>query len=208
MSDDVAIETLKNQEMYVFDMIDGEKEIGQINISIHRAKRVPYYKGKHIYPDSWFVENSDKLKQVLEIDGFATIGNSGAGYGRAGLQRAYEMSLEKGCEGRVEVHATWGAGSFYEHCGFIGKEKGQPGIKCFEPTPENIEKLYKGGRRENLTFQTAKPVDFGDWNIEELLLSEDDGAEDSKILPNQNIASKQTDDMKQAVLLNKLFEGR
>lgn len=79
------------------------------------------------------------------------------------------MSIEKGCEGRMEVHATWGAGSFYEHCGFIGKEKGEPGIKYFDPTPENIEKLYKGGKRENLTFQKSKALDFGALYIEDLL---------------------------------------
>lgn len=164
--EDDYVEDFLNTEMYSFDMVDGEKSVGEVYISIHRKKRD---RGQQIYPASWFVDNSDQLKPILEIDGFGTIGNSGAGYGRAGLQRAYEMSLEKGCEGRMEVHATWGAGSFYEHCGFIGKEKGKPGIKCFEPTQENIEKLYKGGRRENLTFKLAEPMDLKDCILDELV---------------------------------------
>lgn len=155
-------------EMYAFDMVDGDKTVGQMNVSVHKQKTSSRGESQ-IYPDSWFIGDTEQLKPVLEIDGFGTVGNQGGGYGRAGLQRAYEMSLEKGCDGRVEVHATWGAGSFYEHCGFVGKNKGQPGIKYFEPTEENIVALYKGGRRENLSLQTAKPMDFGDIDIDTLL---------------------------------------
>ena len=150
------LEDLTNSEMYSFDMLDSKK-IGEIHISIHK-KKTDIQKEKHTYPDSFYIEDSNQLKPILEIDGFSTIGNSGGGYGRAGLQRAYEMSVEKGCEGRMEVHATWGAGAFYEHCGFMGKEKGKPGVKYFEPTSENIKKLYKGGKRENLTFKMAETM--------------------------------------------------
>lgn len=158
-------------EMYAFDMVDGDKTVGQMNVSVHKQKTSSRGESQ-IYPDSWFIGDTEQLKPVLEIDGFGTIENQGHGYGRAGLQRAYEMSLEKGCDGRVEVHATWGAGKFYEHCGFVGKngeKNGQPGIKYFEPTEENIAALYKGGKRENLSLQTAKPMDFGDIDIDALL---------------------------------------
>ncbi len=158
-------------EMYAFDMVDGDKTVGQMSVSVHKQKTSSRGESQ-IYPDSWFIGDTEQLKPVLEIDGFGTIENHGKGYGRAGLQRAYEMSLEKGCDGRVEVHATWGAGSFYEHCGFVGKngeKNGQPGIKYFEPTEENVAVLYKGGKRENLSLQTAKPMDFGDIDIDTLL---------------------------------------
>lgn len=158
-------------EMYDFDMVDGDKTVGTMNVSAHKQKTSSRGENQ-IYPDSWFIGDTEQLKPVLEIDGFGTVGNQGGGYGRAGLQRAYEMSLEKGCDGRVEVHATWEAGSFYEHCGFVGKngeKNGQPGIKYFEPTEENIAALYKGGKRENLSLQTAKPMDFGDIDIDALL---------------------------------------
>ncbi len=158
-------------EMYAFDMVDGDKTVGRMNVSVHKQKTSSRGESQ-IYPDSWFIGDTEQLKPVLEIDGFGTIENQGHGYGRAGLQRAYEMSLEKGCDGRVEVHATWGAGKFYEHCGFSGRNgenNGQPGIKYFEPTEENVATLYKGGKRENLSLQTAKPIDFGDIDIDSLL---------------------------------------
>ena len=153
-------------EMYAFNMVDGDKTVGQMNVSVHKQKTSSRGENQ-IYPDSWFISDSEKLKPVLEIDGYGTLDNQGHSYGRAGLQRAYEMSLDKGCGGRVEVHATWGAGSFYEHCGFVGKNKGQPGIKYFEPNKENIAALYKGGKRENLSLQTAKPMDFSNFNFDE-----------------------------------------
>lgn len=158
-------------EMYAFDMVDGDKTVGQMNVSVHKQKTSSRGESQ-IYPDSWFIGDTEQLKPVLEIDGFGTVGNQGGGYGRAGLQRAYEMSLEKGCDGRVEVHATWGAGKFYEHCGFVGKngeKSGKPGIKYFEPTEENVAALYKGDKREDLSLQTAKPMDFGDIDIDALL---------------------------------------
>ena len=155
-------------EMYAFDMMNGDNTVGQMNVSVHHQKTSSRGENQ-IYPDSWFIGDSEQLKPVLEIDVFSTVGNQGSGFGRAGLQRTYEMSLEKGCGGRVEVHATWEAGSFYEHCGFVGKKKGQPGVKYFEPTEENIAALYKGGKRENLSLQTAKPMDFADFNIDDLL---------------------------------------
>lgn len=158
-------------EMYAFDMVDGDKTVGQMNVSVHKQKTSSRGENQ-IYPNSWFIGDTEKLKPVLEIDGFGTVGNQGGGYGRAGLQRAYEMSLEKGCDGRVEVHATWEAGKFYEHCGFVGKngkKNGKPGIKYFEPTEKNVADLYEGGKRENLRLQTAKPMDFGDIDIDALL---------------------------------------
>ena len=157
MSDDEL--NLDVGDMYSFDMMDGDVKVGMMQISVHKQKKASRGKNQ-IYPDSWFIGYSEQLKPVLEIDGFGTIGYHGRGYGKAGLQRAYEMSIEHGCGGRIEVHATWGAGSFYEHCGFVGKNKGEPGIKYFEPTKENIAMLYKGGKRENLSLQIAKPM-FG-----------------------------------------------
>ena len=169
MTDDVL--NIDFGEMYAFDMVDGDKIVGTMNISVHKQKTSSRGENQ-IYPDSWFIDDSEKLKPVLEIDGYGTLDNQGHGYGRAGLQRAYEMSLDKGCGGRVEVHATWGAGSFYEHCGFVGQngeKNGQPGIKYFEPTEENVAVLYKGGKRENLTLQAAKPMDLDGVDIDALL---------------------------------------
>lgn len=166
MADDVL--NIDFGEMHAFDMVDGDKTVGTINVSVHRKKTSSRGENQ-IYPDSWFIGDTEHLKPVLEIDGYGTLDNQGHGYGRAGLQRAYEMSLNEGCGGRMEVHATWGAGSFYEHCGFVGKNKGQPEIKYFEPTKENIATLYKGGKRENLSLQAAKPMDLSDVDIEALL---------------------------------------
>ena len=169
MADDVL--DIDFGEMHAFDMVDGDKTVGTMNVSVHHQKTSSRGE-KQIYPDSWFIGETEQLKPILEITGLGTIWHQGEGYGRAGLQRAYEMSLEQGCDGRVEVHATWGAGKFYEHCGFVGKngeKNGQPGIKYFEPTEKNIAALYKGGKRENLSLKTAEPIDLSDIDIDAIL---------------------------------------
>lgn len=184
-------------EMYAFDMVDGDKTVGQMNVSVHKQKTSSRGESQ-IYPDSWFIGDTEQLKPVLEIDGFGTIENQGHGYGRAGLQRAYEMSLEKGCDGRVEVHATWGAGKFYEHCGFVGKngeKNGQPGIKYFEPTEENVAVLYKSGKRENLSLQTAKPMDFGDFSLDDFNNPIDDFVDIVNMPYDDNIVDKNIKDL-------------
>ena len=98
------VDTLDISNMFAYDMFEGDTKVGTCNISIHSQ-----YSGFQC-PDTW------KDKSVLEIDGFGTFQRNG--YGRAGLQKCYELSQQMGCEGRIVVHATWGAGSFYEHCGF------------------------------------------------------------------------------------------
>lgn len=137
--------------MFAYDMFDGDIKIGTCNISIH-----PKHDGYQC-PASW------KDKPVLEIDGFGTVGYQGKGSGRAGLQECYELSQHMGCEGRMVVHATWDAGSFYEHCGFKSNNPGEPGIKYFEPTSENLEKLFKGGKKDNFSFKESTP-DFDVWS--------------------------------------------
>lgn len=143
--------------IFAYDMFDGDTKIGTCNISIHP---------KH---DSYQCPASWKDKPVLEIDGFGTVGFHGKGYGRAGLQKCYELSQQMGCEGRIVVHATWGAGSFYEHCGFNSNNLGKPGIKYFEPTPENLKKLFKGGKKDNFLFKENIPdfSAFADFNLDD-----------------------------------------
>lgn len=137
------VDTLDISNIFAYDMFAGDTKVGTCNISIH-----PQYSGFQC-PDTW------KDKSVLEIDGFGTFQRNG--YGRAGLQKCYELSQQMGCEGRIVVHATWGAGSFYEHCGFNSYNPGKPGIKYFEPTPENLEKLFKGGEKDNFLFRESAP---------------------------------------------------
>ncbi len=151
MSDDI----LDMGESFQYQMCDGNNPVGMCYISIHDNKTSPRGEGQ-IYPDSWFVdENSDKLKPMLEIDGFGMYAgdNEGKGYGRFGLQMAYEKSVEHGCGGRIAVQATYSGPSFYEHCGFTGKDKGSEGLKLFNPTEENIATLYKKTRPESFNFQ-------------------------------------------------------
>lgn len=136
-------DNLDSLNMFAYDMFEGDTKVGTCNISIH-----PQYSGVQC-PETW------KDKPVLEIDGFGTFQRNG--YGRAGLQKCYELSQQMGCEGRIVVHATWGAGSFYEHCGFNSDNPGQPGIKYFEPTSENLEKLFKGGKKDNFSFRENRP---------------------------------------------------
>lgn len=169
---DYVSEDMLSQEIYSFDMVDNEHKVGNIDISIHRKKIVSGDE-RQSYPSSWFVENTNQLKPVLSIDGLGLFGYQGAGYGRAALQRAYEMSVEQGCEGRIEVPVTWNAG-FYEHCGLVGKKVGQPETKYFEPSPENIEKLYKGGKRENLALKIAEPMDLESIRLDDFIEQPED----------------------------------
>ena len=148
-------DTLDISNMFAYDMFEGDTKVGTCNISIH-----PQYSGFQC-PDTW------KDKSVLEIDGFGTFQRNG--YGRAGLQKCYELSQQMGCEGRIVVHATWDAGSFYEHCGFNSNNQGKPGIKYFEPTPENLEKLFKGGEKDNFLLKENIPdfSAFADFNLDD-----------------------------------------
>lgn len=158
--------------MYAYDMFDGDIKVGICNISIH-----PQHDAFKC-PDSW------KGKPVMEIDAFGSTEAQDHGFGRAGLQQCYEKSLELGCEGRIVVHATWGAGSFYEHCGFQSDNLGKPGIKYFEPTPENLAKLFKGERKTNFSFRESIP----DFNIFNGLSLDDfptDISDNNEILPKE-----------------------
>lgn len=149
------VDTLDISNIFAYDMFAGDTKVGTCNISIH-----PQYSGFQC-PDTW------KDKSVLEIDGFGTFQRNG--YGRAGLQKCYELSQQMGCEGRIVVHATWGAGSFYEHCGFNSDNPGKPGIKYFEPTPENLEKLFKGRKKDNFLLKENIPdfSAFADFNLDD-----------------------------------------
>lgn len=161
-------------KMFVYDMFYGGTKIGTCSISIH-SKHDGYK-----CPDSW------KDKPVLEIDGFGTVGSQGKGYGRAGLQECYELSQHMGCEGRIVVHSTWEAGSFYECCGFKGNNPGKPGIKYFEPTSENLQKLFKGGKKYNFSFKESTP-DFDAWSNFNL---DDYNMENSQNIINDNDIDK------------------
>ena len=41
-------------EMYDFDMVDGDKTVGQMNVSVHKQKTSSRGESQ-IYPDSWFI---------------------------------------------------------------------------------------------------------------------------------------------------------
>lgn len=148
-----------------YDMFDGDAKIGEADIAILDAFDPSGYPG---CPSEW------NGKTVLEIEGFGVFGDGedlhGRGYGRLGLQKCYELA-QKLSEGRMVVHATWGAGSFYEHCGFKGMNKGREGIKYFEPNPETLQLLFlTPPRKIEQTFQLKKrPKEDFEFNMDEFL---------------------------------------
>ncbi len=114
------------------------------------------YGENQFFPDCWFCEEkhfiqffgkSTQLKPFLEITNLDFSDFQGKGFGRMGLQTMYRLSEELGAEGRIFLTARKRTTSlrepapFYEHCGFKGNE-GSEGGKYFEPTPENIDKLF------------------------------------------------------------------
>ncbi|MFI3242519.1 MAG: GNAT family N-acetyltransferase [Alphaproteobacteria bacterium] len=154
-------DTNNNDEMnFTFDDIisydmhnKNNKKVGNCEVSIHKNKKSP--RGdEQVYPNSWFVDEfSDQLKPYMEIVGFGTVGgddeNRRKGLGREALKAIYNFSIENECAGRMEAHATFGAGGFYEACGFKhlnNKNRTQyieegyhnnDGIKFFDPN-DNI----------------------------------------------------------------------
>jgi len=188
-------------DIYNFVMVDGDKQVGNMVVAVYQGKKSPRGQ-EQIYPDSWFMdEKSEQLKPVLEISGFATADNAGLGYGRAGLQRAYEMSLQQGCEGRVTVPSTWGAGPFYEHCGF---SDGLHGIKYFEPTEENIAALYKGEKKEGLRLEVEENQSISLEEAEAIIAAENGEVisqfyeKDSKAKNANDIKKEHPRDLKEA----------
>jgi len=139
-----------------YNMFDGEQKVGEADVTVLAAFEPSKYPG---CPEAW------KGKSVLEIEGFGIFGidggGHGRGYGRAGLQECYKLAQEVS-DGRMVVHATWGAGPFYEHCGFKGEQAGKEGIKYFEPTEEALGALFPKGRgvHARLSLQKKPPEDF------------------------------------------------
>ena len=147
-----------------YDMFDGDAQIGEADIAVLDTFESSNYPG---CPSEW------NGKTVLEIEGFGVFGDGedlhGKGYGRLGLQKCYELA-QKLSEGRMVVHATWGAGPFYEHCGFKGMNKGKEGIKYFEPNLETLQLLFPPPKKINQAFQLKKrPKEDCEFDMREFL---------------------------------------
>lgn len=70
------------------------------------------------YPKSW-IDTNGNIKNSLYIDYIATEDFAeGAGYGRLMIQRLYQESLRKGCEGRLSLHSSFDSHGFYDRLGF------------------------------------------------------------------------------------------
>lgn len=153
------------------DVLDGGIKVAEMQIYIDCNPNPP---NGELFPESWF-DAQNKVKPFLEILGITTFGNAKRGYGRAMLQKAYEISKAHGCEGRIKVIATWGAGTFYEHCGFVTpnpNQIGKEGTKYFVPTEKKLEILYAKKGNSNIEIQLSKPNDWSDFDIENFMSNE------------------------------------
>ena len=138
----------KKQEGELFDIFESYQKIGSCSYAIVTNQKFPRKTGE-VFPKSWFsYKNSDDMLPILEIVGLETISKKNQGYGRGCLKALYELSCKKGCHGRLQVFAAFGSGSFYEHCGFKGIEKGKDGFKYFDPTPESLKLLFSKNESE------------------------------------------------------------
>lgn len=129
----------ETSEEYLF--LDNERVVGCCATEVQSHLKACRGEAQ-FYPDSWFIGDTEYLKPVLEIPAFSFENYRKQGYGRAGLQQLFHLSQAKGCEGRIHLLANKEGPAFYEHCGFIGLEAGKNGYKYFDPTPENIAKLF------------------------------------------------------------------
>jgi len=151
-----------------YDLFDGEIKVCLIDV-----EKIDHFQSSKYanIPCEW------EGKPVLEIEGFGVIGEHGKGYGRIGLQECYKLA-QKISEGRIIVDATWGAGPFYEHCGFKGVKEGEPGIKYFEPTPEAIKALFpekQNSKNQCLLKERESDLDFQmDFQLDDIPAPTDD----------------------------------
>ena len=112
-----------------------------------------------ILPDSWFLsKKSEYVLPFLKVTGLETMGKRKQGNGRLCLQALFECAKRSGCEGRMVVESAFGSASFYEHCGFEGKEVGQDGLKYFEPNQKSLSLLYKGNEQEGTLKLIPLPI--------------------------------------------------
>jgi len=167
MKNETLIE-LEDNTSISLDILDNGEKVAEMQIYIDRN---PNPSDGELFPESWF-DAKNKVKPFLEILGITTFGNAKRGYGRAMLQKAYEISKANGCEGRIKVIATWGAGTFYEHCGFVTpvpNQIGKEGTKYFVPTAKKLEILYAKKGDFDLEIKPAKPTDWSDFDIEQFM---------------------------------------
>ena len=133
----------------LFDIFDTYKKIGSCTLTLVRDQQSP--RNEHqFFPNSWFVDKTtDQMKPVLEVTGLETFQQRSTGNGRLCLQALYDLSQKKGCDGRIQALAAFGSAPFYEHCGFEGGKKGEDGLKYFNPTSQNVMRLFPAGFTQN-----------------------------------------------------------
>ena len=164
--------SLLPSENLFFKICDGEREVGDCAISIY--KNLTSFRGKEQkYPDSWFEnEKSDKLLPILEVDVYNTLAEQRKGYGRLGYQKIYELSLDKGCGGRIITEAAFKAGGFYDKLGLQSP-------KCYEEKNKIIEKKYESIRnsykKEGLSTEEIEDIMLRDEEYFQFSISKNDG---------------------------------
>ena len=114
-----------------------------------------------ILPISWFSQKRSRtILPVLEISGLETLNDRNNGNGRLCLQGLFNLSQSKNCGGRMVVRSKFGSAPFYEHCGFVGQNAGQDGIKYFNPIKGNVKLLFKDSAQTNdfkfIPFETPR----------------------------------------------------
>ena len=114
-----------------------------------------------VFPTTWFYHKRSKsLFPILEIAGLETLNDRNNGNGRLCLQALFNLSQSKNCGGRMVVRSKFGSTPFYEHCGFVGQNAGQDGIKYFNPTKRNMDLLFKDSEQTNdfkfIPFETPR----------------------------------------------------
>ena len=143
----------KKQKGELLDIFQNFQKLGSCSCVIVENQISPKGEGQ-IFPDSWFIDKySNIVLPTLEITGLEALNKKGTGQGRLCLQALYKLSRRKGCGGRLQVIASFGAGTFYEHCGFQGPQNGADGIKYFDPTPQSLALLFPNSvELENIKF--------------------------------------------------------
>ena len=133
------------QDGQLFDVFSSYRKIGSCAIAFVYNQHSPRKEGQ-FFPNSWFPNKTSKeMLPILEITGLETFGQRKSGNGRLCLQALYELSKRRNCDGRMQVLSDFGSAPFYEHCGFLGGEKGKDGLKYFDPNPQNFSLLFPSG---------------------------------------------------------------
>lgn len=106
-----------DSDYYVIKL--GKKVIGNTSFRINGISEANTEFQRTCFPQSWYKRTRIlSIKPHLNINSIEILQEKGKGFGRKIMQYFYDLSCQKGCEGRIVLDSTCAASGFYSHLGF------------------------------------------------------------------------------------------